>query len=131
MVKLLSGVISILLIVILVAFMKLSSSEATIEALRSNVTTLEQDKEMQDSTIKSLTNASISNEGLLTKYSDLSSDLGVIADKLREELTQLRSTEAFDALQKPFDAGILTDSRLRDTLRRISNNSTEEVDDDD
>jgi len=120
--KILGGSTVLLLIVSLLLFGLWQKSLAENEILRSNIATLENDKQLQDTTIKGLNELAILNAQTIQKYGDERNELIQAEEATRTEINSLRATEAFDALQKPFEIGNATDKRIRASLLRFSGN---------
>jgi len=120
--KILGGSTVLLLIVSLLLYGLWQKSLAENEILRSNVATLENDKKLQDTTIKGLNELAKLNAQTIQKYGDERNELIQEAEAARTKINSLRATEAFDALQRPFEIGNATDERIRSSLLRFSGN---------
>ena len=92
------------------------------EVLKSNVETLTQDKAIQDTTINSLTEANKLNAKTIQDYGNERNSIIQATEQANATITNLRETEAKNALLKPFEAGLATDDRIRNSVLRFSGN---------
>jgi 2-methylaconitate cis-trans-isomerase PrpF len=90
------------------------------EVLKSNVDTLQQAKAVQDATINSLTETNKLNAKTIQDYGNERNEIIKATQQANAKITKLRETEAKNALLKPFEAGLATDSRIRDSVLRFT-----------
>ena len=120
--QILGGVSVVLLIATLMLYGMWQKALVENEVLKSNVETLTQDKAIQDTTINSLTEANKLNAKTIQDYGNERNSIIQATEQANATITNLRETEAKNALLKPFEAGLATDDRIRNSVLRFSGN---------
>jgi preprotein translocase subunit SecF len=118
--QILGGVSVVLLIAALMLYGMWQKALAENEVLKSNVDTLQQAKAVQDATINSLTETNKLNAKTIQDYGNERNEIIKATQQANAKITKLRETEAKNALLKPFEAGLATDSRIRDSVLRFT-----------
>jgi hypothetical protein len=120
--QILGGISVLLLITTLMLYGMWQKALAKSEVLQSNIVSLTHSKAIQDETITNLIQTNKLNAKTIQDYGNERNEIIKATDAAYAQITKLRETEAKNALLKPFEAGLATDDRIRNSVLRFSGN---------